>query len=369
MASAWRPKPKAVRSASRPRPAPSREELEETLAYLCARVCRWVARRGLLRNDDASKEAPAYSLREPMTLAGMQRFTLETAKDTGEPAESEPPEPAPRVTEAVVYERFNLHASVHVLAHDDLLRERLCRYLARPAFSHARLALRRDGLVVYRVKKAGRRRVKQRAMSPRECLARLAAHGPSAELSACSLARGACASPRTAGERRAAAAGIACMVHEVVGREEGLALRGRCGSGASGSPCAAGAIHPDGGGNWRRGARPRGDGWAPSSTTRKDEAHHDPTGPEPAKSTSQRNSWRSLMTFPLVVKVIALGHSCAGRATHARTRCAARNCGDFQPQAGHAKVTPPFAGNLSFSRSSSRMRSELCDGLSLALEE
>ncbi len=66
-----------------------------------------------------------------------------------------------------------------VPAHDDLARERLCRYLARPAFSLARLGVRRDGLVVYRVKNAGCGRVKPRVMSPVECLARLAAMVPS----------------------------------------------------------------------------------------------------------------------------------------------------------------------------------------------
>ena len=139
---------------------------------------KWLARRGLLREADASNEAPSYSAGEAMTLAGMQRGTLETAKDTGERAEHELAEPPPRVTDAAVHERFNLHASVHVPAHDDLARERLCRYLARPAFSLARLGVRRDGLVVYRVKNAGRGRVKQRVMSPVECLARLAAMVP-----------------------------------------------------------------------------------------------------------------------------------------------------------------------------------------------
>ena len=45
---------------------------------------------------------------------------------------------------------------VHIEAHDDLGRERLCRYLNRPAFSLARLRVRRDGNVSYRVKKATR---------------------------------------------------------------------------------------------------------------------------------------------------------------------------------------------------------------------
>ena len=139
---------------------------------------KWLARRGLLREEDASNEAPSYSPREAVTLAGMSRGTLETAKDSGEPAEPELAERRPRVTDAVVHERFNLHASAAVSAHEDLGRERLCRYLARPAFSLARFGLRRDGMVVYRMKKAGRGRIKQRVMTPVECLARLAAMVP-----------------------------------------------------------------------------------------------------------------------------------------------------------------------------------------------
>ena len=80
---------------------------------------KWLARRGLFREADASNEAPSYSEGEAMTLAGMQRGTLETAKDTGERAEHELAEPPPRITDAAVNERFNLHASVHVPAHDD----------------------------------------------------------------------------------------------------------------------------------------------------------------------------------------------------------------------------------------------------------
>ena len=60
----------------------------------------------------------------------------------------------------------------------DLGRERLCRYLNRPAFSLARLRIRRDGNVFYRVKKATRGRVTQRVMTPIEALGRLAALVP-----------------------------------------------------------------------------------------------------------------------------------------------------------------------------------------------
>ena len=83
-----------------------------------------------------------------------------------------------RAGDAVIHERFNVHASVTLGAFDDAGRERLCRYLSRPAFSLPRLRMRRDGMVVYQVKKRGRGRVLVRVMTPVECLARLAALVP-----------------------------------------------------------------------------------------------------------------------------------------------------------------------------------------------
>jgi hypothetical protein len=96
-------------------PAPSREELQETLEYLYARVVKRPLRRGLLRDADVSNEAPSYSAGEALTVAGMQRGTLETARDTGELAEPELALPPPRLTDAAVHERFSLHASVYRL--------------------------------------------------------------------------------------------------------------------------------------------------------------------------------------------------------------------------------------------------------------
>jgi hypothetical protein len=76
------------------------------------------------------------------------------------------------LSDAVTNERFNLHASVH-LPRTTTLGASLCRYRNRPAFSLARLRLRRDGNVSYRVKKANRGRVDERVMTPLETLARL----------------------------------------------------------------------------------------------------------------------------------------------------------------------------------------------------
>jgi hypothetical protein len=52
-------------------------------------VVNWLGRRGLLRDVDASNEASTYSTGDAVTLAGMQRGTLETVKESGEPAEPE----------------------------------------------------------------------------------------------------------------------------------------------------------------------------------------------------------------------------------------------------------------------------------------
>ena len=168
-----------------PAPAPTRAELTSLLQRIHARVMKWLSRRGLLRNPDdadASNDPPEVSPAEALATAGMQRGTLLTVRESGDGAAEDDPTlvapPPPRVTDAVTHERFNLHASVHLAASDDLGRERLCRYLTRPAFSLARLRLRRDGNVSYRVKKATRGRVTQRVMSPVETLARLAAIVP-----------------------------------------------------------------------------------------------------------------------------------------------------------------------------------------------
>ena len=77
---------------------------------------------------------------EALASAGTQRGTLVTVRES-EDADTayERASPAmPRDSDAVVHERFNLHAGVTLGADDDVGRERLCRYLMRPAFSLSR---------------------------------------------------------------------------------------------------------------------------------------------------------------------------------------------------------------------------------------
>jgi hypothetical protein len=167
-----------------PAPGPTRAELASLLERIYARVMKWLRRRRLLSDPDdadASNAPREVSAAEALTTTGMQRGTLLTVREQGDGSledEGAHAPPAPRVTDAVTHERFNLHASVHLDASDDLGRERLCRYLTRPAFSLARLRVRRDGFVSYRVKKVSRHRVTERVMTPIETLARLAAIVP-----------------------------------------------------------------------------------------------------------------------------------------------------------------------------------------------
>ncbi|HVJ89367.1 MAG TPA: transposase, partial [Labilithrix sp.] len=60
-------------------------------------------------------------------------------------------------------------------AEDDLGRERLMRYGARPPFALDRLRVLAGGRIAYRIKNLGAGRAKHRVMTPVELLARLAA--------------------------------------------------------------------------------------------------------------------------------------------------------------------------------------------------
>lgn len=164
-------------------PPPSPGELQALVEHIYARVMKWLRRRGLLRQHDDLDDRPddATSPTEALALFGMQRGTLVAVRNgaadlTDDDASdvSAPPPPPPK-SGAAVHERFNLHASVRINASDDLGRERLARYLTRPAFALGRFHLLRDGSVAYRVKKATKNRVTERVMAPVECLARLAA--------------------------------------------------------------------------------------------------------------------------------------------------------------------------------------------------
>ena len=105
---------------------------------------------------------------------------METLRDDGTGEAEEEGARGSRVAghapgDAVTVEGFNLHAAVTLRADDDTGREHLARYISRPPFALARIGIRRDGNVTYRVKKVGRGRARCRVMTPLEFMGRLAA--------------------------------------------------------------------------------------------------------------------------------------------------------------------------------------------------
>ena len=70
---------------------------------------------------------------------------------------------------------FSLHAGVSCEGHERNKRERLCRYIARPAVAVPRLSLSSTGKVVYTLKTPYRDGTTQVAFDPVDFIARLAA--------------------------------------------------------------------------------------------------------------------------------------------------------------------------------------------------
>ena len=160
-------------------PPPTREALEALVQRVVARTMKWLKRKGYVREDldaSASNEHEPLSPLEQLAMIAMQRGTFETTRDAEDASDDDDDNAGSRKQGNVVtHLGFNLHAGVTIPAHDDMGRERLRRYGARPPFSLAKLRVLEDGSVSYLVKKVGRGRAKRRVMEPVEFLARLSA--------------------------------------------------------------------------------------------------------------------------------------------------------------------------------------------------
>lgn len=171
----------AGRPLFHPAPPPTRRELEAILQRVRRRAVAWLGRKGLLgssaMSDDGSPDASAL---HACAAVAQHRGTLRALRDQQEAEEPGIAVPdAPRSeTDAVDLDGFNLHASVVIAGDDDLGRERLMRYGARPPFALDRMRRLPDGRIAYRVKKLRDGRAKHRVMTPLELLARLAAIVP-----------------------------------------------------------------------------------------------------------------------------------------------------------------------------------------------
>lgn len=164
-------------------PPPSRHELDQVLARVHRRASAWLLRHGHVDTsalDARSNEAPSPTPLDACADLAMQRATTTTTRDDGEEEEKGKESGARPVPahEAADHAGFNLHASVRIEATDDLGRERLCRYGARPPFSLERFRALPRGRIGYRIKKARGGRAKLLVVTPLELLARIAALTP-----------------------------------------------------------------------------------------------------------------------------------------------------------------------------------------------
>jgi hypothetical protein len=165
-----------------PAAAPTPEDLDAIVGRTARRTMTWLRKHGYL--DDSplearSNELPAQTALDACAAIAMGRGTVATLPRDGtqqDDAHDDPDERPDKPALAVERDGFNLHAGVRIEAGDDLGRERLCRYGARPPLSLERLRRLPGGRVSYRLKYVDRgRRGKHRVMTGIEFMARLAA--------------------------------------------------------------------------------------------------------------------------------------------------------------------------------------------------
>ena len=167
--------------------APDREELEHLVQQIAARLGRALERMGLLQRDaesawldlppgedtDAMRQLIGSSVTYRIAVgpqAGRKALVLRTIRPlAGEEPRNE------RVAKA---HGFSLHAGVSCEAHQRDLRERLCRYIARPAVAEKRLTVNAQGKVVYLLKTPYRVGTTHVVFEPLDFIARLAALVP-----------------------------------------------------------------------------------------------------------------------------------------------------------------------------------------------
>jgi hypothetical protein len=152
-------------------PPPERDELDIVVRRIHKRAVGWLKRRGYVGNESDSDAEPGAI--EACAVIAMRRGSFAKLTEDGPTsiAAVEEPKLLPFLAD---HEGWNLHAGVAIAADDDLGRERLLRYGARPPLALDRLRRLRDGRIAYRVKYS-RTRSKYRVMAPLEFLARLAA--------------------------------------------------------------------------------------------------------------------------------------------------------------------------------------------------
>jgi hypothetical protein len=147
-------------------PAPTAADLAKILVEVRDGVARWLAKHA---SATTSTEAAAI---EACAGIALQRGLF---VDLGGQARRDDDEPTLNgKRKSASLDGFNLHAAVRIAADNDVAREKLVRYVARPAFALERLSVLPDGRIAYAIKNA-RKGSTHRILTPVELIARLAA--------------------------------------------------------------------------------------------------------------------------------------------------------------------------------------------------
>ena len=122
---------------------PTFVELEAIVRRVRERDLVWLRRRGLLEErplEERSNEAPELAALDGCAAIAVYRVTLAMLPASEDEADGSSSDAdgvgAARSAFAVERDGFNLHAGVRIEAGDDLGRERLCRYGARPRLTY-----------------------------------------------------------------------------------------------------------------------------------------------------------------------------------------------------------------------------------------
>ena len=167
--------------------APNKDELEDVVQLISQRVGRSLERQGLLEQDTESAWADLDPAEDtdamPQILGSSITYRIAVGPQQGRKAfmirtirPLDKPDPGlERVAKA---SGFSLHAGVSCEGHQKNKRERLCRYIARPAVAIPRLSQSSTGKVVYTLKTPYRDGTTQVAFEPMDFIARLASLVP-----------------------------------------------------------------------------------------------------------------------------------------------------------------------------------------------
>jgi hypothetical protein len=167
--------------------APDKSELEDLVHLISQRAGRCLEWLGLLEQDAESAwlelDPPEDTDAMPQILGSSVSYRIAVGPQQGRkafmirtirPIES----PDPGLERVAKANGFSLHAGVSCEGHQKDKRERLCRYIARPAVAIPRLSLSSAGKVLYTLKTPYRDGTTQVAFEPVDFIARLAALVP-----------------------------------------------------------------------------------------------------------------------------------------------------------------------------------------------